>query len=248
MNINIGTYNIWHAGDYAAYLRAENVIAPENIAKHISDENIAICGLEEVDICNKRSQYIDTPKVVADMLTEKSGVKHYYAYASAINDYANPGSRYGNAVISRYPILDQRSVMVDLGFGVKDEYEPRVILAADIDVEGRVLTLVVTHFGLHESERELAVKKLREIVEGAEHPIIFMGDLNTTPDSAIYNGVAELLEDSSEDMAAPLTFPSNEPKYKIDYIFRSRGLVTRDIRTSPVQYSDHLPLTVTLEW
>ena len=50
MNINVGTYNIWHAQDYSAYLRGERKIAPENIAKHICENDIAICGLEEVDV------------------------------------------------------------------------------------------------------------------------------------------------------------------------------------------------------
>lgn len=248
MNINVGTYNIWHAQDYSAHLRGERKIAPENIAKHIYENDIAICGIEEVDVKNKRSDHIDTTKVIVDELAEMSGEKYYYAYASAINDYANRGSRYGNALISRYPILNTREVMVDMGMGIKDGYEPRVILAADLDVQGRALTVIVTHFGLNESERELAAERLGMLLKETENPVIFMGDLNTTPNSDIYCRIAELLCDCSEDNSLPLTFSSNEPKYKIDYIFRSRELKTSNIRTNAVEYSDHLPLTVTLEW
>lgn len=247
MKINVATYNIWGAQDYEAYLQGVRGICPEKISDYIFSNDIAICGLEEVDRNNKRSGFVMTPDVIADTLTKKSGVKHYYAYASAINDYANPGSQYGNAIISRYPIKSTKQVMVDVGMGIKNEYEPRIILAAELDVEGKPLTLIVTHFGLKESERQLAVEKLEMLVKETNTPMIFMGDLNTTPGSYIYNQIAAIFKDSSEDINAPLTFSSDNPRYKIDYVF-GKDVTLTDPRTDAVLHSDHLPLTVTLDW
>ena len=247
MKINVGTYNIWHGEDFGAHLKGERRIAPENIAEHIIKNDLAICGLEEVDSNNKRSDYVKIPEVITELLEKRTGVKHYFAFASAINDFANPGSRYGNAIISRYPIVNTYSMLTDVGMGVKNEYEPRVFIVAELLVEDKPLTVIVTHFGLKLSERQLAVEQLEMILKKIETPVIFMGDLNNFPGSDIYLRVASLLKDSSEDMNVPLTFPSTGAKYKIDYIF-GKGVELSNPRTDDVTYSDHLPLSATLDW
>ena len=248
MKINVGTYNIWHAQDYAAHLKGERRISPENIAEHIFKNNIAICGLEEVESSHRRSDFIKTPELLAEILSEKSGERYYHAYAVSLDEWHHPGSKYGNAIISRYPITSTRTVKIDVGMGVTDVYEPRIMLIAELDVDGKPLTAIVTHLGLMESERILAAERLEDLVKEINTPIILMGDLNTTPGSYVYNRIAELLRDSSSDKTLPLTHPSENPKYKIDYIFGSRDLTFTDPRTDSVMYSDHLPLTVTLDW
>ena len=248
MKINVGTYNVWHCQNYAKHREGVFEMCPDQIAQHVIDNDIAIFGMEEVDANCKRSKFLDTPAYIADFLTEKTGVKHYWAYATTVENYSNPGSKYGNALISRYPIKEVRKVLIDVGMGVKMYYEPRSLLIADVEVEGKMMTVIVTHFGLRLSEQQLAVENLQMVVKDCQNPVIFMGDLNTRPGSIIYNQVAEILKDTCDGKEEPLTIDSFAPSIKIDYIFTSESIPTENTHIDDIRWSDHLPLTTTIEW
>ena len=247
MEMKIATYNIWHAQDYSLYLKGEKKINPENIARYIWENDISICALQEVDVNHKRSEFINTPGVIADYLSKKSGEKYYYEYAASILGYANEGSQYGNAIISKYPIKNVRKIKVDVGMGIKDEYEPRIFLIADVEAEDKKITVIATHFGIRESEKQLAVERLQDILKEIDGHVIFMGDLNNEPGSYIYSQISRMLVDSCSDIKLPLTFSSDNPRYKIDYIFTSADIKAKNVYTSPLKYSDHLPLCATIE-
>ncbi|MBE6546453.1 MAG: hypothetical protein E7668_03295 [Ruminococcaceae bacterium] len=51
----------------------------------------------------------------------------------------------GNAIVSRYPIVGWRTIGVP---AIGEDAEDRVILVAEIDVEGTILTVMNSHFGL----------------------------------------------------------------------------------------------------
>jgi endonuclease/exonuclease/phosphatase family metal-dependent hydrolase len=75
-----------------------------------------------------------------------------------------------------------------------------------------------------------------------------MGDFNLLPDSPLLVPIRERMRDTAEVFGAQkLSFPSDNPEIKIDYIFVSRDIevVTADI--PEIVVSDHRPHTAELK-
>lgn len=111
----------------------------------------------------------------------------------------------------------------------------------------------------------LLVKKIRE--QFADHPLLLLGDLNSTPDSAAYKTLADasekppLLRDAyvhsqGKIQGADSTwngFNKIVPGARIDYIFATAAIIIQQLRTLEDQRdgkfpSDHLPVVVKVEW
>ncbi len=173
-----------------------------------------------------------------EILSEMTGLPYYY-FAKAIDvGGENP---YGNAILSRYPLLSAETVMIDEPENPipGKHYERRCILKAKIESG---LTLLVTHFGLSPEERVQAVRGAVSLLE--RERCILMGDFNATPADPVLLPIRERLRDAAELFEKPLlSFPSSEPVEKIDYIFVSRDLSIVSADIPPIVASDHRPHT-----
>ena len=192
--------------------------------------------------------------VAADQLTKLTGEQYYWAFGPALQGYHKPAhadkgvAQYGNALISKYPIKDSRYVQVAVhnvdptkpGTQINDTYEVRSILIATLDVDGADLTVLVTHFGLNETERELALEKLKAELATIKTPVIFMGDLNCLYTSNIVKEINTLLTPVARG-ATPSSTPGGR---RIDHIFVSENLKIRNDKSLPLTYSDHYPVLV----
>ncbi len=244
MNLKVGTYNIQH-GRWHAHFRqtGEEIIDLDGVAEVIRTMGFDICGLNEVRRNDGASHDIDQAKIIADALG------YHFIFAKAIDHH---GYEYGNALVSKYPIRGCRMIPV----GVPEEkrivgqtrYEDRVLLIAEIEVEERVLTMMVCHFGLQPDEMQLAVDTVKAEVAKLTAPVIFAGDLNFVPSSTYYAELAEVLRDSAAEVAVPLTFPSHAPDRKIDYLFATEDVRVTDVAAPTVTQTDHCPYIVTVEW
>jgi len=169
-------------------------------------------------------------------LAELLGYPYYY-FAKAIE----AGSPYGNAILSKYPIKKAETVMIPDPL-VKDEdayYETRCILNAIIDCE-KELNVLVTHMGLANSEKENAVKTIFSIVGKSPVRTVLLGDFNMHPENSLMDKLQEILCDSANyDKEKYFTFPSDNPKEKIDYIFTSRDLCVENVFVPIEIGSDH---------
>ena len=79
---------------------------------------------------------------------------------------------------------------------------------------------------------------------------VLMGDLNVTPDSPVIAKIKDRMTDAAtaaEPGDALLSFPSDHPDRKIDYIFTKGNIEAASCRIVPGVLSDHLPLEATLE-
>ena len=243
MRLRIGTYNILHGADFPRKLKTgEDVVDLALCAESISRMSLDICGLNEV----RNQEKVEGLCHQARALAERLG--YHYAFARAI-DHA--GGEYGNALLSRFPIL---SVALHPLIVPQDErmmgarYENRVILEARLDVSGKELGVLVTHFGLHEDEIMLAAKTVTSLAEGYPLPLVVMGDFNATPDHAAIALLKSYFADTAAASDAPLyTFPSHEPREKIDYIMTCGEFSLLSIDTPPIFTSDHLPLVAEFE-
>lgn len=242
MKLNIGTYNIQHGCDHAYYLaNKQERIDLAGVAEVIRANGIDVCGLNEVRNQEGHEGLCDQAKAIAEQLG------YHAVFAKAIDLRVG---EYGNALVSRYPIEAFHTVAIPapakehrVGNG---GYEDRVLLVAELTVDGERLTVMVCHFGLNPEEMQLAVDTVKQELLTVRTPVILMGDFNFTPDSAYYPQLSAVLKDTAEPIEAPLTWPSEAPTQKIDYLFRSDSL-TVERRWSPdVLQSDHRPIFLTV--
>ena len=244
MNIKIGNYNIQHCRDHLHFLATgEERILPNRVAEVISELGLEVCGLNEVynQEMLEGDGYINQARAVADTL----GYSFYFAKAI---DYK--GYEYGNALVSKYPIISAKTVPMSLPEELrqKPRYEDRAILIAELDVNGSPLTVAVSHFGLTPEEHgfnvQTAVSELSEI----RTPLVFMGDLNMKPENPLIGKLSSVLTDAvSLTPGDNFTFSSDNPYMKIDYIF-TRGANALSFAVSNKVFADHLPVTAELEF
>lgn len=219
--LTIATYNIHGA------VGCDRRFAPERVAEVLLEMNADIIALQEVPLGGSK-----TPNV----LTTLQKATGFVAAEGPACD--TPERRYGNAVLSRYPILSVRSI--DLSFG---SHEPRGALDADVDCHGHLLRVVATHLGLRFAERRDQIRKLLQRFDTEEMPVILLGDIN---EWFVWGRSLRWLVSHFEAVPAPKTFPSRYPVFALDRIWikpRHR-LVHVEVHSTPLARvaSDHLPL------
>ena len=227
------TFNIQHALDFK-----KRIIDTDLFADAIKKHNVDFCGLNEVRGQGPIDGYTDQTNAIADRI----GYNRYFGEAIRVLGT----SPYGNAVLSRYPLKSVETIRIpdpdkENEFNRDGEpvhYESRCIIKAVIEENGKDICILVTHFGLAESERINAVNMLCAIIDTTDLPIILMGDFNTEPDEEL---LAPLLGRLKSVDASENTFPSDKPRIKIDYILY-KGLECIYSETINEIYADHLPI------
>lgn len=154
------------------------------------------------------------------------------------------GGTFGNAVLSRWPILDRVDHLLTVG-----EYEPRGALELIVDRGRSKLRVIATHLGLRGRERSEQLARLLAIVKStAEIPTVLAGDFNVT------RARARSLRAYAEHFGkadALATFPAIAPVLPLDRIFAVSGASIVDVKVHRSRRariaSDHLPLVATVE-
>ena len=228
----IMTFNTQHCLNFL-----EQKIDYEIMANVINTQNADIVGLNEMfDI---GSEFGEQTKKLSDLTNLKN---HYFACAC---NFSNEG-KYGNGLLSRYKIEKMETISIPDPSPRKYNgyYEPRCILKAMLE---NGLTVMVTHFGLNPDEHENAVKAIVENLE--KEKCILMGDFNVSPDNAVLNPIKEKMIDASQLLNDEgFSFPSDNPKMKIDYIFVSPDLKVTYAEVLPIVASDHRPHIAEIEF
>ena len=76
-----------------------------------------------------------------------------------------------------------------------------------------------------------------------------MGDFNVTPDNPVLEPIrAKMLDTYTFVEGEKLSFPSDNPTIKIDYIFVSHDLKVLSADIPEVIASDHRPHVAEIEW
>ncbi|MBE6547130.1 MAG: hypothetical protein E7668_06825 [Ruminococcaceae bacterium] len=252
MKLTIGTYNIQHARHYGHYLATgEEIRSISEIAEVIRTEGMDICGLQEVFLNDHTKACVEgVPRHQARGIAELLG--YSYAFGLAHDRALHKDGGYGVAIVSRYPIVGKRTVAIPAPEPPERKYtgyyEDRVLLIAEIEIGGRILTVINTHYGLNPDELERAVVLTERELRHIDTPVLLMGDLNMTAENPLYERLAAVLRDTTHDPMVPLTFPSNTPRTKIDFIFASEELSTADPRVPETLISDHSPYLIDMEW
>jgi endonuclease/exonuclease/phosphatase family metal-dependent hydrolase len=97
IRLRILTFNIHHGRGL------DRIVDLDRISRVIRSANPDIVGLNEVDKqYSKRSEFVDQ----ADWLAEKLDMEHVFGPAITLESQGN--RQYGNAILSRYPIIKSR--------------------------------------------------------------------------------------------------------------------------------------------
>jgi endonuclease/exonuclease/phosphatase family metal-dependent hydrolase len=219
--LTVATYNIHGA------VGTDGRLAPQRIADVLREIDADVIALQEVPLGGARLTSVLT------LLQQASG---FHAVEGPTED--GPERRYGNAVLSRYPITDTRTI--DLSFGSR---EPRGALDADIDCHGHPLRVIATHLGLRPAERRHQIRLLLQAFDTDRMPVILTGDLN---EWFVWGRPLRWLVSHFEQVPAPPTFPSRLPVFALDRLWISprHRLVKVKVHATPLARvaSDHLPL------
>ena len=235
--MKIMTFNIQHALDYQ-----NKVIDLDLFAAAIARFGADVCGLNEVRGEGDLDGYTDQTNALGDRL----GFERYFAEAIKVRGKGP----YGNALVSRFPIISAETISIP-DPEVKREgghYESRCVLNVTLDVDGRELCVLVCHMGLVDDEAKNAVSAICSILDATDKPVILMGDFNLTPDSEILRPIKEKMKDTAELFCKDLlSFPSDNPYEKIDYIFVTPDVEVISADIPAIVASDHRPHVAELD-
>jgi endonuclease/exonuclease/phosphatase family metal-dependent hydrolase len=157
------------------------------------------------------------------------------------------GGHHGNALLSKFPVLDWRNVDATVG-----RKEPRGFLHCSVGVPSGASALhaICVHLALAESHRRHQVARLVDHVESsvpADAPLLIAGDFNDWRGRAHRRLLHALrLEPAcaGRDGRPPRTFPARWPMLRLDRIY-ARNLSHRPLALPRVPWhalSDHVPL------
>ena len=234
MELNVLSFNTQHCMNYIT-----RKIDYKSVADLIIESGADIIGLNEIRGEGDLFEY----EAQMEALASLTGYHYYFGPAILV---CGKGP-YGNGILSKYPIKSVEKIMIpDPEPKIHGQhYETRCILKATIDV-GTDLTFMVSHFGLNLDERENAVKILLPALESEK--CVFMGDLNTTPEEPILDGIRARMTDADDYLNGKLlSFPSDKPEIKIDYIFVSPDIKIKYADIPAKVVSDHRPYFARIE-
>ena len=238
MKLKIMTYNIASGREGGVNQDKISVEPMVAVAKEYMPD---ILGLNEVR--GKNEDFTQQEEAFAEALGYKY---HFFAPAITIN-----GGGYGNALVSKYPIVDAKIIPVidppgrnpDLAWEEIDGkyYETRCVLKAAVMVDDEKLDVFVTHFGLAPAEQENMMELLKKLLSEKENKCILMGDFNCIPESKNIKELETFLKNIQPDEITPdfYTYASYEPDRKIDYIMVEKGSVTKKVGAVDSLASDH---------
>lgn len=236
LQIKVVTFNIHHGRGTDGKLNLNR------IAKAIEESEADLIALNEVDrYFSKRSNYTDQVSWLAERL------KMYSAFGAAITikqKHSTVVRQYGNALLSRYPILSEKNHLLDSGI-----IEGRTLLEANVLINEKRLKMYVTHLSLNPRTHKKQIDFIAGKITEDHPPIIISGNWNMRSGGKAWRKITEILKDChTAAKTSCFTFPSLRPLLQLDYIFVSRNIHVASlevIKKIPAA-SDHLPLQATL--
>lgn len=226
--LKVLTLNIWHRENAWDARR-------ELIRRGLATLTPDVIGLQEVLELSAGNYRRDQAQEIAHEL----GYQTAYGRAQTLG----PGLEFGNALLSKYPILAHETIPLPGA----ETGETRSLLYARLSTPWAEIPVFVTHLNWKLHHGSVRIQQLMAIVDhmdrlaplGKSHPPILMGDLNAEPDSdeirwlrgfATLNNRNVFMADAwsyggdggpgfTFDRRNPNAARSHEPPRRIDYIF-----------------------------
>ncbi len=247
--LRVATYNI-HKGVRGVGPRKRLEI--HNLGMAVAALNTDLVCLQEVHLFHHREAarfdrtWFGWPEGgQADFLAPEG-----YEVAYRTNAVTRHGE-HGNALLSRWPLGDVEQHDVS-----DHRFEQRGLLHVQVHWSGRVVHVIVVHFGLVHSSRLRQVERLGRYMQAAvpdDAPVLVAGDFNDWSERLDMPLHALGLQRACAPQQARVrraTFPALAPVFALDRMYL-RGLQCRSLQVprgaSWARMSDHLPLLAELE-
>lgn len=208
-------------------------VDPEGIARVIESQHPDVVALQEVT----RGWIIAGNIDLYDWLAHRLGMP-YRAFAPAAD------RQFGNAVLSRFPILDVATADLPVGSAAQG----RSYLRVELDLGPDRVTVYDVHLSAW-SDASTRLGQVETILASwrSQPRTIVAGDMNASPGEPDMARMLDAGFRSAQDEAGdPAAITSTDPDERIDWVFATADLEIRDFATVPSRASDHLALVTTM--
>ena len=213
----------------AGYVLGNQNVLPE-ITKFIKSQDPDIVGLIEVDTGSIRSRMVNQAEKIAADLSMNTSYETKYGEKS-LNQILPIVRKQGNAFMAAARVHGETFHYFDTGI-------KRLI----IELEMKEFAVFLVHLSLKYRHRHLQLRRLYDLIEATEKPVIVAGDFNTfwgENEIYLFMKAAGLQSANSESLA---TYPSRAPRKELDFILYQDGISVTNFQVRDVRLSDHLPL------
>ena len=149
----------------------------------------------------------------------------------------------GLAILSRLPVTDASGFYISRTHSY-DNWTTRMALS--LRLCGECVTVCALHTSRYDDPDEPFIdqwERLRVALKDEGH-LLLMGDFNIAPDNHLIDIIRERMVDTADFFDEPkLSFPSDRPRVKIDYIFVSPDVEVVKADVPAIVVSDHRPHT-----
>lgn len=234
------------------------------VLSKLADINPDIICLQEVDYNSDRSFHVDQHEAIQELGYGYAGKavnwdeKHLPFPGSPFDFSSHYGSVFsGQSIVSKFPLSDIKRIVLErskqLPFHVGPFYIERLMQRSTVNVNGRNIQLMNVHLDAFDPmARTKQITFIKEYVEDIidEGPMLLVGDFNDDIELdssclSVLTSIPDLAVAETGEVLESRTFPSDDPKERLDYIFYNRAFiemldasVLHEFGTS----SDHLPV------
>jgi len=225
----------------------------DRIADLVHELGVDVLCLQECEGRSITSLGLDQAKHIAKRLK----FHHVWRQSKSVGAFVK---RQGNAVVSRWPILETHDYKLNDG---QDGVETRMALLCRVAVPGsgaRGVWFVSTHLD-HQTQKICQAQEavLAEKLRAVTGPLVVCADFNITPDNPLLTTMldgdfgrpmVDTVAERRDGGADELSSPASRPKRRIDYVLASKDdftVVDSAVRIEGGKNSDHLPVMATLQ-
>jgi len=239
MNLKVLSWNIW-CGTYL-----EGVI---DFLKHVDADIVA---LQEVSD--------DSRGNLAEIIAKKLGYEYVFdtqvdmplKYLPGYESNDERTIKFGNAILSKHKIIHSEVHLLG-------ENGKKSAVQARIEVGSNILNVFSVHLlHTHQQPSEAQNKQAENLLKFLpKENMMVMGDFNSLPESTVIKSMNETLYNTEPSSNTPTWSVYKEGcteclvdeiKYKLDYIFTSKDLISNSFTVHESKASDHLPVSVIIE-
>jgi endonuclease/exonuclease/phosphatase family metal-dependent hydrolase len=260
-HIRIATYNIAHGrglaeSNWQGGKAEERTLRLRQIADLLKDLNADIVVLNEVDFDCSWSLSANQARALA----EQAGYPYWSEQRNLDFRVLNWTWRFGNAILSKYPILEARAIDLPSYSAVETIVagQKRALLCTPEKNEKRLQVIAVHLCHRSEAIRVQSAKVIENIIASSEIPTIIAGDFNSMP-TGFANSTSDNVHGNAMDafdasklvsrhpetpngMQEELTYHATKPDRTIDWVLVPKSGKFRDYRVIASTLSDHRPV------
>jgi len=218
----------------AGYVLGNANVLPE-LTRFIKSVDPDIVGLIEVDTGSIRSRMVNQAEAIAADLGMNTSYETKYG-SSSLNKLLPIVRKQGNAFMAAPRVHGEKFHYFDTGI-------KRLI----IEFEMQEYAVFLVHLSLKYRHRHLQLRRLYDLIEVTEKPVIVAGDFNTfwgENEIYLFMKAAGLRSANAEGLP---TYPSRAPRKELDWILYQDGINVTAFQVPDVRHSDHLPLICDFE-